>query len=78
MTNSPIESFIKKYRTCISNKNKDIRISIDEATDIIAAFAKINTSNEDLSLLIKSIRSDLSEIKQSINSENSGFDGGHF
>lgn len=74
---SAIESFIKKYRAAIAAKSKDMRISIDEATDIIAAFATTNTSNTELSKTLKSIDAEIKNLKTQSPS-NQNLDGGKF
>lgn len=51
-----LEHFIKKFKTAQANNSKDIRLSMQEATDIIALFALINsdykTLDNKLNLLI--------------------------
>jgi cob(I)alamin adenosyltransferase len=74
-----IDGFTKKYRAAIANGNRDIRISIDEATDIISAFALLNTSNTDMARILKSIHFELQDIKENIASPNdTSLDGGKF
>lgn len=41
-----IETFIKKYRLALSNKSKDIRITIEEAGELVAWIAMINSNQE--------------------------------
>ena len=75
---SPIESFIKKYRAAIADRNKDIRISIEEATDIVAAFATINTSGQDLNKSLIAIVNEIKGLKSNTPTESTSLDGGKF
>ena len=76
-TNSTIDAFIKKYRKARASKSKEIRISIDEATSIIAAFAATNTSNTDMIKLLTSISKDVKKLSKTTNQSNN-LDGGKF
>jgi len=77
MTNSLIESFIKKYRSAVAAKSKDIRISIDEASDIIGAFATVNTSNSEVISLLNQLIKEIQELKANP-TPHTGLDGGSF
>ena len=48
MNNSSItiENFLKKYRSAVAAKSKEIRLSTEEATDVIAAFVMISDDNK--------------------------------
>lgn len=72
---SPIEGFVKKYRAAVAAKSKDIRISIEEAADIIGAFAVANTSNKSDQILAQ-VLAELKNLKSS--SGDGSMDGGTF
>lgn len=74
---SPIESFIRKYRTAQSAKAKELRITFEEATDLIAAFALINNGKENINQKLDNILKSLTELK-SQDSEDTYLDGGKF
>lgn len=76
-TVSPLEMFIKKYKNAIASRSKDIRLSIEEATDVLTAFATINTSNEDLSKVLLSLKNSIQSLQQDIKSPGI-MDGGKF
>lgn len=74
---SPIELFLKKYRSAIANKNKDIRISIEEASDIVSAFASMNTDNSDLNKKLEEIKMEIKNLQEN-HQDPSNMDGGNF
>lgn len=79
MSTSPIEFFIKKYRAAISGKSTEIRLSIDEATAIITAFAEQNTATNKTVASVEQLNKKLDQILNAAQSTPSGgFDGGTF
>ncbi len=53
MNNSAIENFIKKVRLAETTKSKDIRITIEEARDLVASIALVNSNDSGVNELHK-------------------------
>jgi hypothetical protein len=81
-TNAAIESFIKKYRLALTSKAKDIRITTEEAGDLIASIALIKSDREALEQLKESIdalaKQTQAKIITSTHDLQPGIDGGGF
>jgi len=80
MTNSVIESFINKFKLAQSSKSKDIRITVEEAGDLINAIASINSDRSEIERLSKKIDALSSHVKNIplVAPNNGGVDGGGF
>lgn len=75
MTN--INPFIKKYKSAIASKSSEMRISIEEATAIVTAFAELETSNKDIEEKLDKIYNAIKSLNDVVPS-NDGVDGGFF
>ena len=69
-----IDNFIKKYRLAMSSKAKDFRITVEEAGELVACIALINTNQGDLKNLEKKL--DLL-IKQATTVQQTPMPSGH-
>lgn len=79
--NAALENFIKKYRLAVTNKSKDIRLTVEEAGELVASIALINlndknfsTIHEKLDTLAKAVITNKSNQK----SDTPDLDGGSF
>ena len=80
-TNAAIENFIKKYRLAISSKAKDIRITTEEAGDLVASIALMKSSNEalkELQRVVTQMHTDLAEKISNSGGSSGSIDGGGF
>ena len=50
-----IEEFIKKYRLAQTSKSKDIRITVEEAGELVAWIAMINSNQNKLDVIEKKL-----------------------
>lgn len=80
--NAAIENFIKRYRLAVSNKSKDIRLTVEEAADLVASIALINLHDEKLLVIhekLDNIVKSMSKVQVSTESKDSSdLDGGKF
>lgn len=77
--NAAIENFIKKVRLAQTTKSKDIRITIEEAIDLVASIALINTNNDVIADISKQMKSVLKKLNDNTTSNISPHvDGGGF
>lgn len=77
--NAAIENFIKKYRIALKSQSKDIRITVEEAGDIVASIALINSGTESIDRLEKTInllKQEIQNNSQTVTQPN--MDGGQF
>lgn len=78
-TNAAIENFIKKYRLALNSKAKDIRITTEEAGDLIASIALIKSDREGIEQLEKALNYLAEQIRVSSTPTSDGvMDGGTF
>lgn len=81
--NAAIENFIKKVRLAQTAKSKDIRITIEEAQDLVASIALINNQSDILLELVEKLNAIMAESKKANQvmrqgSTSDGIDGGGF
>lgn len=80
MNNAAIENFIKKVRLAQNAKAKDLRLTLEEAQDLIASIAMINNHTDKLSEVVTKlddISKSLSQ-PQSTGKASGGVNGGTF
>jgi translation initiation factor 2B subunit (eIF-2B alpha/beta/delta family) len=80
--NAALENFIKKYRLAVTNKSKDIRLTVEEAGDLVASIAMINLHDEKLlnvhSKLDTILKALTTVSSQQAKPSDDGVDGGSF
>lgn len=81
-TNAALENFITKYRLALTSKAKDIRITTEEAGDLVASIALIKSDREGINKLETAINNLASQIQANsdgtLQDTNPGIDGGTF
>ena len=79
-----IKNFIDKVRLAQSHKSKDIRLTIEEAADLVAWIAMINTNQLDFERIVVGLNSLHMKIDKGISKSKSlpdglpGINGGAF
>ncbi len=79
---SAIEKFIKKYKLANDSKNKDFRITVEEAFDIISEISSLKSSETSLVEIKTNLKNLENALKTQINktqsNPNGDIDGGGF
>jgi len=76
--NATIENFIKKVRLAETTKSKDLRLTIEEARDLVASIALINTGGDAVEQLSKKMDKIIKKIDERPVTLSPHIDGGGF
>lgn len=78
MTSFSIKNFIDKVRLANSSKSKDLRLTIEEANDLVSWIAMIQINSESIELLHTKIDKLTKASTPIYNEQNPKMDGGKF
>lgn len=79
MSHTAIDNLIKKYRLALSSKAKDFRLTTEEAGELVACIALINTNQNNIQGIEIKIDTLIKQINAQQNQATSGpLDGGKF